>query len=86
MAKKIKNTELNGAIPVETPENVKLLMAEPAAPKRSRKAKLKDGAAKLSGDEDVIPDYAALGIAEADILRYEELRLRFKESRSPPTD
>lgn len=86
MAKKIENTELNGAIPVETPDNVKRLMAEPAAPKRSRKAKLKDGAAKLSGDEDVIPDYAALGIAEADIVLYEELRLRFKELGRRSTD
>lgn len=78
MAKKINETELNDAVLVETPEIISKLMAEPAAPKRSRKAKMKDGAAKLA-EEELLPDYAALGIPETEVALYEALRLRFKE-------
>jgi hypothetical protein len=78
MAKKINETELNDAIPVEASENISKLMAEPAAPKRSRKAKMKDGAAKLA-EEELLPDYEALGIPETEVALYEALRLRFKE-------
>lgn len=78
MAKKIDNTELNSATPVETPENVKKLVAEAATPKPAREAKLKAETA-LASDEDVKPDYAALGIEEEEVETYEELRLRFKD-------
>ncbi len=78
MAKKIDDTELNGAAPVEAPDNVKNLVAEVVTPKPTRKAKLKAQTA-LASEEDVKPDYAALGVEETEVETYEKLRLRFKE-------
>ena len=85
MAKKIDNTELNDATPVETPENVRHLVAETAAPKRSRKAQLKESTTAASG-EDEKPDYAALGVEETQVEAYEQLRLRFAELGRRSTD
>ncbi|MGB3390257.1 MAG: hypothetical protein WBA88_19990, partial [Pseudaminobacter sp.] len=78
MAKKIDDTELNGATPVETPQSVENLVAEVVTPKPTRKAKLKAQTA-LASEEDVKPDYAALGVEETEVETYEKLRLRFKE-------
>ena len=85
MAKKIDNTELNDATPVEAPENVRHLVAETAAPKRSRKAQLKESTTAASGEDDK-PDYAALGVEETQVEAYEQLRLRFNELGRRSTD
>lgn len=77
MAKQIDKTELEGASPVEAPENVSKVVAEAVGPKRSRKAKLKTETALAAGDS--VPDYAALGVVESDVAKFESLRLRFKD-------
>lgn len=56
-------------------EAVLAAMAEVATPKPSRKAKLSSEAAATT--DNVVPDYAALGVAEQDVPKYEKLRLRF---------
>jgi hypothetical protein len=78
MAKHVSKTELNEAAPVESPEEVvRTAIEEVSAPKTSRKAKLK--AATLVATEDSAPNYAALGVREDQVEKYEELRLRFNE-------
>jgi len=77
MTKKIINSELKDAAPVEAPDSVAQLVKEPATSKRSRKAKLKAGTA--SPVEASIPDYEALGVAPEKVSQIENLRLRFHE-------
>lgn len=78
MAEHVSKTELNEAAPVESPEEVvRAAIDEVAKPKTSRKAKLQ--VATSLATEDAAPDYAALGVEEAEVEKYEELRLRFKD-------
>lgn len=78
MAKHVSKNELNEAAPVESPEEVvRAVTEEVATPKTSRKAKLK--VATSLATEGTAPDYAALGVEEDEVEKYEELRLRFNE-------
>lgn len=84
MTKKLHNSELNGATPLETPQDVGLVVAEGAAPRRGRKAKL--GASTTATSGSTMPDYAAFGIEEAKVAEIEKLRLRFNELGRRSTD
>ena len=56
-------------------EAVAAAMGDVVPKKQSRKAKLSSETTATT--DDVVPDYAALGVAEQDVPKYEKLRLRF---------
>ena len=66
---------LHGIVSVEEQANIASASASTSKPQRGRKMKVKP--ATTAKPESQSPDYAALGIAEADIPQVESLRLRF---------
>ncbi len=64
-----------GIVSVEEQANIASASASTSKPQRGSKVKTKP--ARAAKPESQSPDYAALGIAEADIPRVESLRLRF---------